>query len=174
MSDSSLTESDNAESHKESSHSAQPKALPWIAYAALAIAVLAVIFAALAYFRPAHNSASTTAQQGGDAKANVCAAYAATRKAVIFNTHLQSPNPEGQLAVATNARLALIGGGTYLNQRLAANTAAPADLVNAANSLSNTIEQLGIDYLTQAPASVLDPVRNDLTNELSQLDKLCG
>lgn len=174
MSDSSLTESDNGESHKESSPSAQPKALPWIAYAALAIAVLAVIFAALAYFRPAHNSASTTAQQGGDAKANVCAAYAGTRKAVIFNTHLQSPNPDSQLAIATNARLALIGGGTYLSQRLAANTAAPADLVNAANSLSNTIEQLGINYLIEAPASVLDPVRNDLTNELSQLDKLCA
>jgi hypothetical protein len=175
MSDSSLTESGNAESDKESSPSAQPKALQWITYAALAIAVLAVIFAALAYFGPARNSApAATAQQGGDAKANVCAAYAATRKAVVFNTHLQSPNPDSQLAVAANARLALIGGGTYLNQRLAANTAAPADLVNAANSLSNTIEQLGINYLTQAPASVLDPVRNDLTNELSQLDKLCA
>jgi len=174
MSDSSLTESANAESHNESSPSAQPKALQWITYVALAIAVLAVILAALAYFGPARNSASAIPQQGGDAKANVCAAYAATRKAVVLNTHLQSPNPDSQLAVAANARLALIGGGAYLSQRLAANTAAPADLANAANSLTTTIEQLGIDYLTQAPASVLDPVRNDLSNELSQLDKLCA
>jgi hypothetical protein len=174
MPDSALTKSADAENHKESSPSGHPKVLQWITYAALAIAVVAVILAALAYFVPAHNSASATAQQSGDAKANVCAAYAATRKAVVLNTHLQSPNPESQLAVATNARLALIGGGAYLSQRLAANTAAPSDLANAANSLTTTIQQLGINYLNQAPASVQDPVRKDLTNELSQLDKLCA
>jgi hypothetical protein len=174
MPDSSLTKSADAESHKESSPSGQPKALQWITYAALGIAVIAVILAALAYFVPAHKSASATAQQGGDAKANVCAAYAATRKAVVLNTHLKSPNPDSQLAVATNARLALIGGGAYLSQRLAANTAAPADLVSATNSLANTIQQLGINYLTQATPDIQDPVRKDLTNELSQLDKLCA
>ena len=157
MPDSSLTES--AETHKESSPSKQPKVLQWITYAALAIAVIAVVLAALAYFVPAHKSASATAQQGGNAKANVCAAYAATRKAVVLNTHLQSPNPESQLAVATNARLALLGGGAYLSQRLAANTAAPSDLASAANSLANTIQQLGINYLNQAPPIVQDPVR---------------
>ena len=172
MPDSSLTKS--AESHQESSPSEQPKALRWATYAALAIAVIAVILAALAYFAPAHNSAPATAQQGGDAKANVCSAYAATRKAVIINTHLQSPNPENQLAVATNARLALIGGGAYLSERLAANTAAPTDLANAANSLAATIQQLGINYLTQAPATVQDPLRSDLKNELGQIDKLCA
>jgi len=172
MPDSSLTKS--AESHQGSSPGEQPKALQWITYAALAIAVIAVILAALAYFGPAHKSASATAQQGGDAKANVCSAYAATRKAVIINTHLQSPNPENQLAVATNARLALIGGGAYLSERLAANTAAPTDLANAANSLAATIQQLGINYLTQAPASVQDPLRSDLKNELGQIDKLCA
>jgi hypothetical protein len=174
MPDSALTKSANAESHKESSPSEHPKALQWITYAALAIAVLAVILAALAYFGPAHKSASATAQQGGDAKANVCAAYAATRRAVVLNTHLQSPNPDSQLAVAANARLALIGGGAYLSQRLAANTAAPADLGNAANSLVTTIQQLGMNYLIQAPASVQEPVRKDLSNELSQIDKLCA
>jgi hypothetical protein len=174
MPDSSLTKSANAESDKESSPSERPKALQWITYAALALAVIAVILAALAYFGQPHNSASATAQQGGDAKANVCAAYAATRKAVVLNTHLQSPNPDSQLAVAANARLALIGGGAYLSQRLAANTAAPADIANAANSLVNTIQQLGINYLDQAPPNVQDPVRKDLSNELSQLDKLCA
>lgn len=59
----------------------------WPTYAALAIAVIAVIavvLAALAYFHPAHNSTSA-AQQGGDAKANVCSAVAATRKAVVLH-----------------------------------------------------------------------------------------
>ena len=84
------------------------------------------------------------------------------------------PKPGNQLAVATNARLALLGGGAYLSQRLAANTAAPSDLASAANSLANTIQQLGINYLNQAPPIVQDPVRKDLTDELSQLDKLCA
>lgn len=145
----------------------------WLTYAALAIAVIAVALAALAYFHPAHKSPSV-AQQGGNAKANVCSALADTRKAVVLNTHLQSANPDVQLAVAANARLALIGGGTYLRERLAANTAAPADLANAANSLADTIQQLGINYLTQAPANVQDPVRNDLNNELTQIDKMCA
>jgi hypothetical protein len=142
-------------------------------YAALALATIAVVLAGLAYFRPAHTGASV-AQQGGDAKANVCSAYAATRKAVVINTHLESPNPDVQLAIAANARLALIGGGAYLRERLAANTKAPADLVNAATSLANTTEQLGINYLIQAPADVQDPVRTDLNNELAQIDKLCA
>jgi hypothetical protein len=188
MSDRPLPRSARAESHKQSSPEEQSsgeeplpvprgrKASPWPVYAALAIAVIAAGLAALAYFHPAHNSASATAQQGGDAKANVCAAYATARKAVVINTHLHSPNPNdpiGQLSVATNARLALLGGGAYLRERLAANTAAPADLANAVNSMANTIQQLGINYLTQAPPAVQDPLRNDLSSEITQINKLC-
>ena len=175
MSDRPLTKSANAEtpkqsSVKEESSSKKPVPVPrwseasrWSAYAALA------------YFHPAHNSASVP-QQGGDAKANVCSAFASTRKAVVINTHMQSPNINdraAELSVATNARLALIGGGAYLRERLAANTAAPADLANAADSLANTVQQLGINYLTQAGNDVQDPIRKDLNNELTQIDKMC-
>jgi hypothetical protein len=95
-------------------------------------------------------------------------------KSVVINTHLQSPNPDVQLAVAANARLALIGGGLYLQERLAANTAAPTELANAANSFANTIQQLGINYLANARADVQDPIRHDLDSQISQLDKLCA
>jgi hypothetical protein len=90
---------------------------------------------------------------------------------------MQSPNindPVGELSVATNARLALIGGGAYLRERIAANTAAPADLANAANSFANTVEQLGMNYLIQAEAAVQDPIRHDLDSQITQLDKLCA
>jgi hypothetical protein len=187
MSDRPLTKSAHAESQKQSSAKQgssheEPqrrhwwKASQWPTYAALALAVIAVALAALAYFNPAHNSASV-AQQGGDAKANVCSAYAAAQKAVVINTHLRTPNPNdpvAELSVATNARLALLGGGAYLRERLAANTAAPADLANAANSMANTIEQLGINYLTGAAAAVQDPLRHDLNSEITQIDKLCA
>ena len=185
MSDRPLTKSAHPESQKQpsareesSSNGPVPvsrwsDASRWPTYAALVLAVIAVVLAALAYFYPANKGASV-AQQGGDAKANVCSAYADTRKAVVINTHLESQNPDLQLAIAANARLALIGGGTYLRDRLEANTAAPSDLVNAANSLANTVEQLGINYLIQAPANVQDPVRTDLNNQLNQLDKMCA
>jgi hypothetical protein len=176
-------ESQNQPSAKEESSSKKPvpvlrwsDASRWPTYAALAIAVIAVVLAALAYFHPAHKGASA-AQQGGDAKANVCAAYAAAHKAVVINTHLQSPNihdPIAELSVATNARLALIGGGVYLRERIAANAAAPADLANAADSMANTIEQLGMNYLTQAGAAAQDPLRHDLDSQITQLDKLCA
>jgi hypothetical protein len=181
MSDRPLTKSAHAETPREPSareESAGKRPLPfpsdasrWPTYLALAIAVIAVVLAGLAYFHPAKTS--SVAQQGGDAKANVCAAYAAARKAVVINTHMESNNPDLQLAIAANARLALIGSGTYLRERLEANTAAPKDLATAANSLANTVEQLGINYLIQAPPAVQDPVRNDLNNQLAQLDKMC-
>ena len=189
MSDRPLTRTPRAENHKrsspeEQSPSKEPPPLPrgrrvpqWPVYAALAIAVIAVVLAALAYFHPAHNSASATAQQGGDAKANVCSAYATARKAVVVNTHLRSPNPHdpiADLSVAANARLALLGGGAYLRERLAANTAAPGDLANSVNSMANTIQQLGINYLTGATPDIQNPLRKDLNSEITQIDKLCA
>jgi hypothetical protein len=150
--------------------------LRWLTYAALAIAVVASVLAALAYFHPAHNHASVP-QQSGDAKANICSSYQAAHKSVVANTHMQSNNPNdavAELAVATNARLALIGSGAYLRDRLDANTAAPTDLANAVNLFANTIEQLGINYLSNAGADVQGSLRHDLDSQISQLDKLCA
>jgi hypothetical protein len=148
----------------------------WAAYAALAFAVVATALAALAYFHPAHHQASVP-QQGGDAKANVCSAYKAAHRSVVVNTHMQSRNPNdavAELSVATNARLALIGGGAYLKDRLAANTAAPGEIVDAVNSFANTIEQLGTNYLVGAGPEAQDPLRKDLDSQVTQLDKLCA
>jgi hypothetical protein len=184
MSDRPITESAHAEtpkqsSVKEESSSKTPVPSPrlsgasrWPAYAALALAVVAVILAGLAYFHPAHKGASV-AQQGGDAKANVCSAFVSARKAVVINTHMESPNPDLQLAIAANARLALVGGGAYLRDRLGANTAAPADLAKAANSFATTIGQLGMNYLTDAAPDVQSSLRKDLDSQITQIDKMC-
>jgi hypothetical protein len=188
MSDRPSTTSADAESQKQSSdykESSSKRSAPsprWLdasrlpTYGAVILAVIAVVLAALAYFYPSHKGASV-AQQGGDAKANVCSAYGVAQKAVVINTHMQSPNindPIAELSVATNARLALIGGGAYLRERIAANTAAPSDLANAANTLANTIEQLGMNYLIQAGNAVQDPLRHDLDSQITQLNKLCA
>jgi hypothetical protein len=75
---------------------------------------------------------------------------------LVTNTHLVNPHPDDpidQLAVASNARTALLGGGAYLRERLAAEPAAPADLAKAVNSMAKTIEQLSINYLAVQPIS---------------------
>lgn len=137
--------------------------------------VVAVALAGLAYFHPAH-SAPAVAQQSGDAKANVCGAYVTVRQGVMLSTNQQNPNPNdpvGQLSVATNARVSLIGGGAYLQQRVAANTAAPTDLKTAANSMGDTTQQLGLNYLAGASDDIQASLRRDLDSKISQLNDLC-
>jgi hypothetical protein len=150
----------------------------WIAFAALAMAVIATTVAVAAWFRPAESASATfTDQQTAQAKSDVCSAYTAVHQGVVKNTHLTDPNPRdpvGQLAIAANARLALLGGGAYLRDRVAAQPATPADLAQAVNSVGNTIEQLGVGYLEAATSIVLDPLRHDLDSQVAQLNALCG
>jgi hypothetical protein len=151
----------------------------WLTFAALALAVIAVAVAVAAWFRPAPESASPTFtdQQTAQAKTNVCSVYTAVNQGVVRNTHLVDSNPNdpaGQLAIAANARLALLGGGGYLRDRVAAQPATPGDLAQAVNSMASTIEQLGVGYLAGSGNIVLDPLRHDLDSQVAQVDKLCG
>ena len=94
----------------------------------------------------------------------------------MTNTHLASPggnDPSGHLAVAANARLALLGGGAYLRDTLAAQSAPPADLAKAVDSLAATIERLGVNYLANAGNDAQVPLRHDLDSEIKTLNKLC-
>jgi hypothetical protein len=148
-------------------------------FAALAIAVIAAAVAIAGWFRPAPESASPTFtdRQTTQAKTNVCSAYTTVHQGVIRNTHLADANQNdaaGQLAIAANARLALLGGGAYLRDRVATQPATPADLAQVVNSMANTIEQLGVSYLAGATSVVLDPLRHDLDSQVAQINKLCG
>jgi hypothetical protein len=146
----------------------------WPTFAALAIAVLALAIAALAWFRPVHGASP---QQTADAKTNVCTAYAVAHQAVVINTHLVNPrggDQIGTLAVAANARLALLGGGAYLRERLDAEPATPADLAKALKAMAGTMEQLGINYLAGAPSAAQNPLRNNLDKEIAAINNLCA
>jgi hypothetical protein len=179
MSDTPVVQSAEKQAAVDKAPSTSPwaQASRWSMFATLAIALVALVLAGLAYFQPTHTSGTAIPQQGGDAKANVCTAYHAAHNAVVINTHLQSPNPKdptAELSVATSARLALVGGGTYLKERLAANSAAPTDLVNAVDAVANTIEQLGINYLNRAAADAQETLRRDLNTQIGAADKLCA
>jgi hypothetical protein len=149
----------------------------WPTLAALTLSVVAVAIAVAAWFRPVHSGAPIfTGQQTADAKAHVCSAYVTVRQGVVANTHLANPvpnDPAGQLAVAANARLALIGGGTFLRDRLGAEPAASEDLSKAVSLMATTTEELGVGYLAGLN-STLDPLRHNLDSEISQINNLCG
>ncbi len=143
--------------------------------AAVALLVVVVI-AAAAWFMFAHKKSHYSSEQIAQAKTSVCQAYSAVRIAVVSNTHLGNPepgNPVGQLAVASNARLALLGGGLFLHDRVTKEPATPADLANAVNSFGDTVDQLGINYLAGADNSVQDPLRQKLDAQIQQISGLC-
>jgi hypothetical protein len=82
-------------------------------------------------------------------------------------------DPGAHLAVAANARLALLGGGAYLRDSLNVQTSPPADLAKAVDSFAATIEQLGVNYLANAGNDAQVPLRRDLDSEIKTLNKLC-
>ena len=84
-----------------------------------------------------------------------------------------SRGPIGPLAVATSARLALYGGGSYLRDRLTKEPATPEDLAKAVDSLVFTLENLAVNYLADVPGFVQDPLRHNLDGQLVDIDGRC-
>ena len=164
----------------ENGHKKRPPFLRWwtsprsIAFAALVIAVIAAALAIAAWVRPGA-SHSFSDQQSAQAKANVCSAWAPVRKSVWEGTPNPRPgDPVAADVVAANVRLAMLGGGSYLKETLAAEPAAPADLAKAVNSVANTLQRMGINYLARtATPAVIAPLTRDLNSEGAQIDGLC-
>jgi hypothetical protein len=151
------------------------KSSRWPTAAAVVLAVIAVGVAVAAWFDPLHSSGTFSAQQTTAAKKSVCTAGVVVHEAVVAGTHVKNPvpnDPAGRLAVAANARLALIEGGALLKDRLASEPAAPADLAKAVTSMANTLEELGVGYLGELNSS-LDTLRHDLDTEIAQINTLC-
>jgi hypothetical protein len=148
----------------------------WAVLAALAIAVIALTLSILQWIHPPSRTGAVTTfsnQQVKDAKTNVCAAYMTVHRAVITNTNLESSTEGGPLAVATSARLALYGGGGYLQDRLTRAPATPAGLAKAATAMAAALEDLGINYLANAPAFTQDQLRQNLDAQMMDVERLC-
>ena len=79
----------------------------------------------------------------------MCAAFDTVSKAVQLQTHADlGPDPIAQTAVASNARLSLIGGGEYLLSRLDDQT--PPELAEAVRSFANNLDDIGMNALAGA------------------------
>ena len=139
----------------------------WTAPAALLIALIAVGIAVWALVS-ASAKAPAAAEQPGDPKARVCAAFDTVSKAVALQTHAGlGPDPVAMKAVAGNARLALIGGGQYLLSRL--DSATPRELADAVRSFANNLQDIGINQL--AEVSNADPAQAGRLAEVESVRK---
>jgi hypothetical protein len=120
----------------------------WLPWAALLLAVVAVALSIWALTSASSNS-SATAKLPGDPKMRVCTAFNAVSKAVQMNTNMDlGADPVAQVAVAGNARLALLGGGQYLLTRIDSET--PPELADPVRSFANDLQDVGIYALAGA------------------------
>ena len=114
---------------------------PFIALAAIGIAAWAMVMA--------WPQKEAKVQPTAESKQKVCAAFDTVSKAVQLQTHAElGPDPIAQTAVASNARLSLIGGGEYLLSRLDEQT--PPDLAEAVRLFANNLQDIGINALAGA------------------------
>lgn len=154
------------------------KTLRLLTLTALVVALIAVAVAVAGWLRPTGTTSppTFTDEQVADAKTKICTAFINVRQAVIANTNQANPvegDPIGELAVASNARLALYSGGGYLRDHLAREPATSADLTVAVNSMANTLEDLSISYLAMSESGQ-DSLRNDLDAQMQHVDELCA
>jgi len=152
---------------------------PWKSPRALAIAALVIALIAtavgIAAWLHSGSSHSYSDQESAQAKATVCSAWAPVRKSVWVGSPNPHPgDPVAAVAVAANVRLAMLGGGSYLKDTLAAEPATPADLAKAISSVANTLQRMGINYLArnETPA-VMGPLKHDLDAGGVEVGKLC-
>jgi hypothetical protein len=120
----------------------------WLAPLALAISLVAAGLGgwALAKTSSHDDAAAVGPVIHGDPKATVCAAFQQVATAVSLQTHTDlGQEPVPQLAVAGNARLALLGGGQFLLSRIPAGT--PSELADTVRSFATNLEQIGMNYL---------------------------
>jgi hypothetical protein len=134
----------------------------WLTPLALLVAVVAVGLSVWALTTA--SSKASVPNQPGDPKMRVCSAFDTVAKAVSTQTHIDlGPEPVQQSAVAGNARLALVGGGQYLLNRIGQDT--PPELADAVRSFANDLQEIGMYALAGVPNT--DP---DQSTRLAQGD----
>lgn len=145
-------------------------------YVAVVIALIAAAGAAVALVHPLHHDPTFSDQQTANARKNICSASLVVNKAVFADVVNPRPDdPVGNIAVGATIRLASLGGGAYLRDAVEAEPATPADLAKAATAMANTLQVAGVNYLANtATPNVLNALKQDLTSEMRQINKICG
>lgn len=117
----------------------------WAAPLAVLLGVIATALSVWALVS-ASSKGTDSAALPGDPKMRVCNAFETVARGVALQTHNDlGADPIAQAAVASNARLALVGGGDYLLRQLDANT--PAQLADAVRSFARDLQDIGMNAL---------------------------
>ena len=148
-----------------------------IAIAAVVIGLIAGAIGGYALYAVKHQAKTYTEAEQDTAKIALCDAMKTVSKGIAINTNLAVPggpdDTTGALAVAANARLALITGGQYLLNRI--DPAAPADLATAARKYANTL--LDIGAAATAGSQTDDPQQkvrlDDAGADSKQINDIC-
>lgn len=156
----------------------------WVAPAALACALIAVVLSAWALLGRANENITVDArpepppatdQQIADAEARACAAFNSVRGAVVQQTNADADGDRASVeAAAANARLALAAGGTYLRAHL--DPVTPPPLALAIGSFAEQLEDIAINQL--AGVANDDPAQAarlaDADTSMTQLADICS
>ena len=122
---------------------------------ALAVAFLSLGIAGFALFRTLDREPDYTDAQRSDARTAICTAFETVRTGVATNTNIAPPGGSGDisgaLAVAANARVALLDGGQYLLARL--EPATPTDLAGEVRRFANQLMDIGAAATAGVPNS---------------------
>ncbi len=116
-----------------------------IAIAAVVIGLIAAGIGGYALYAVKHQAKTYTQAEQDTAKIALCDAVKAVSKGIAINTNLAVPggpdDTTGALAVAANARLALISGGQYLLNKI--DPAVPTELATVTRKYANTLLDIG-------------------------------
>jgi hypothetical protein len=141
-------------------HPEEPVAMPaparvtsaWMAPLALLVAVVAVVLALSSIISSSSSSKSDASlgTDGSDPKARVCAAFDTVSRAIPLQTNNNlGANPVAEAAVAANARLALLGGGAFLENSLGSD--APSNLAGPVRDFAINLQDIGMNALAGIP-----------------------
>jgi hypothetical protein len=128
-----------------------------VALIALALSLIAIAFSGWAWLHPHRESTNpVTDQQAADARARACSAFNLVRNAVSLQTHADpGSDPIAAQAAAANARVALVGGATYLLAHL--DPATPPELAASIRSFADQLQDLAMNAMAGVPGG--DPVQ---------------
>lgn len=149
----------------------------------IAIALIAVAIAIGSWFRPVPKPESPplktySTQEVADAKKAVCGAYERADRGVQTagaNTAEQTSTSTSTstLAVATNVRLALVAGNSYLTQSVLEYPAAPTELTTDVAKLARAYLDIAINQLGQVPHTQLRPFFRTGDEASSAIRQIC-
>lgn len=117
-----------------------------------------------------------TDAQRDEAKAKVCDAFLVVSTGVANSSALQAADGDavGAIAIATNARLALYGGGVYMLARV--DPATEPQLAEAARAFGNALMDVGAAAVANIPSD--DPAHQervkDADDENAKLQGICN